>query len=173
MGLFCPAGQKRPTNVLALPLVPAEQVVGTNDVARLTGSYWYGQGETEQTCAVVLEDRRLRIRSAQPQAVGFFFAGPARELIAIDTHTFYAGISPVLITFVEDARNLAVDSAAPAALAQRAGALHKPIVGREELVWPLEVGHAAGLKDLDLPVRARGDPVRAGIVGEIAAHAVG
>jgi hypothetical protein len=52
---------------------------------------------------VILDDDRLTVRSPQPQLAGFFFAGPSRELVPIDTHTFYAGVSPVVVTFVEDA----------------------------------------------------------------------
>ena len=29
--------------------------------------------------------------------------GPSRELVPINTRTFYAGVSPVVVTFVEDA----------------------------------------------------------------------
>jgi hypothetical protein len=88
---------------LSPALVAAEPIISAGDYARLTGSYWFCQGETQQTCAAVVEDGRLTIHSAQPQAAGFFFAGPSRELIPITTHTFYAGISPVVISFVEDA----------------------------------------------------------------------
>jgi hypothetical protein len=82
-------------------------------LARLTGTYRCSQGGTELTCAVVLEDGRLRIRTEHPQAAGFFF-GPSRDLIPIDSHTFYAGVLPVVIAFVEDAaggvQELRVDS---------------------------------------------------------------
>jgi hypothetical protein len=99
--------------VVALPLVAEQQIVSARDLARLAGSYWHRQGESEQICAIVLEGGRLKVRSQQPQAVGFFGAGPSRELIPIDTHSFYAGIAPVVITFEDimgDVREMRVDS---------------------------------------------------------------
>jgi hypothetical protein len=101
-------------DMVSLPLVAEERIASARDLIRLTGSYWCRQGECEQSCAIVLEGNRLKVRSQQPQAVGFFGAGPSRELIPIDARTFYMGIAPVVISFVEDAtggvREMRVDS---------------------------------------------------------------
>jgi hypothetical protein len=88
-------------NLLSLP--EDRHVVGASDLAPLTGRYWYREGDIAQTCQVILEDGRLTVRCPQPQLVGFFFAGPSRELVPIDKHTFYAGVSPVVISFIKDA----------------------------------------------------------------------
>ena len=88
-------------NLLSLP--EERHVVSVSDLAPLTGSYWYREGDSVQRCDVVLEGARLTVRSSAPQGVGFFFAGPSRELIPIDRRTFYAGVSTVVITFIEHA----------------------------------------------------------------------
>ena len=85
----------------ALSLPEDRHAVGVRDLARFTGSYSSHDGAMAQRCEVVLEEGRLIVRGSQ--LAGFFFAGPSRELISIDALTFYAGISPVVVTFVEDA----------------------------------------------------------------------
>ena len=87
----------------ALSLPEKQHTASVRDLARLTGSYSYHDGATVWRCDIVLEEGCLIVRSSQPELAGFFFAGPSRELIPIGTHTFYAGISPVVATFTEDA----------------------------------------------------------------------
>ena len=94
------AYRRQALNALALP--ESQQTASLSDLARLTGSYWYDDGAMPQQCDVVLEDGGLMVRISEPQLLGLIFAGPSRELMPIDTHHFYIGVTPVAITFVED-----------------------------------------------------------------------
>jgi hypothetical protein len=94
------AYRRQALNALALP--ESQQTASISDLARLTGSYWYDDGAMLQQCDVVLEDGGLMVRISEPQLLGLIFAGPSRELVPIDTHHFYVGVTPVAITFVED-----------------------------------------------------------------------
>jgi hypothetical protein len=87
----------------ALSLPESQQIDGLGDFARLTGGYTYVDGDIVRRCDVVLEDGHLTIRTSEPQLLGLIFAGPSRELLPIDAQQFYAGITPVVITFIEDA----------------------------------------------------------------------
>lgn len=68
----------------------------------LVGRYSYQHGQTQLRCEIVLVGDRLHIDVPQPELAGFFFIGPSRELISIGAHRFYAGISPVVVSFEED-----------------------------------------------------------------------
>jgi hypothetical protein len=87
----------------ALLLPASQQVVGLDDLARLTGGYIYHDGDVVRRCDVVLEDGHLVVRTSEPQLLGLIFAGPSRELLPIDGQHFYAGVTPVVMTFLEDA----------------------------------------------------------------------
>jgi hypothetical protein len=88
---------------LSLSLVADEEVARPGELERLAGRYRYRAEAVDYQCQVVLEDGHLIVHSPEPEAVGFFFAGQPRWLAPIDNYTFYAGVSPVVITFLEDA----------------------------------------------------------------------
>jgi hypothetical protein len=75
---------------------------GSNEITDFVGSYIYRHDQTKLRCEIVLVGGQLHIDILQPELAGFYFIGPSRELISISRRSFYAGISPVVISFEQD-----------------------------------------------------------------------
>lgn len=89
--------------LLSLSPVADEAIARASELERLVGRYRYRDEAVDYQCEIALEAGHLVVRSPEPEAVGFFFAGQRPWLMPIDSQSFYAGVSPVVITFLEDA----------------------------------------------------------------------
>ena len=90
---------------LDLPLVADEEIVRQSDLKKWVGGYRIRNGKIRQRCEVGLENGELVINGPGAQSY---------RLIPIDTHSFYRGVSPIIVAFLENksgiVREMRIDS---------------------------------------------------------------